>query len=124
MSWQLLRIEASAKSERNEKRTTINAPLRLITSGGKIRIALKKNSTGTYLTLYHFLINNPDGSVIHGSISMLMEDILWVATLPQLRSAIAFYNYIIGLVKQSATTVDVSLMFICISIVVACCCFC
>lgn len=46
ISWQLLRIEASAKTDRNEKRCTINAPLRLITSGGKIRLALKKNTVG------------------------------------------------------------------------------
>ena len=48
ISWQLLRIEASAKSERTEKRASINAPLRLITSGGKIRIALKKHSGGSF----------------------------------------------------------------------------
>ena len=48
VSWQLLRVEASAKSERNEKRASINAPLRLITSGGEIRIALKKNSGGWF----------------------------------------------------------------------------
>ncbi|EYB87649.1 hypothetical protein Y032_0259g495 [Ancylostoma ceylanicum] len=87
ISWQLLRIEASAKTDRNEKRCTINAPLRLITSGGKIRLALKKNTI--------------DGTVVNAQIHMLLEDILWVATLPQLRSAIAFSSYIMSLVRQS-----------------------
>ncbi|KHJ85512.1 hypothetical protein OESDEN_14760, partial [Oesophagostomum dentatum] len=86
ISWQLLRIEASAKADRNEKRCTINAPLRLITSGGKIRIALKKNTT--------------DGTVVNAQIHMLLEDILWVATLPQLRSAIAFSSYLMSLIRQ------------------------
>ncbi|EPB69659.1 hypothetical protein ANCCEY_11245 [Ancylostoma ceylanicum] len=87
ISWQLLRIEASAKTDRNEKRCTINAPLRLITSGGKIRLALKKNTI--------------DGTVVNAQIHMLLEDILWVATLPQLRSAIAFSSYIMSLLKLS-----------------------
>ncbi|CAJ0609562.1 unnamed protein product [Cylicocyclus nassatus] len=86
ISWQLLRIEASAKADRNEKRCTINAPLRLITSGGKIRLALKKNTN--------------DGTVVNAQIHMLLEDILWVATLPQLRSAIAFSSYLMSLVRQ------------------------
>ncbi|VDM75424.1 unnamed protein product [Strongylus vulgaris] len=86
IAWQLLRIEASAKADRNEKRCTINAPLRLITSGGKIRLALKKNTN--------------DGTVVNAQIHMLLEDILWVATLPQLRSAIAFSSYLMSLVRQ------------------------
>lgn len=49
ISWHLLRIEASAKTSKNEQRSKINAPLRLITSGGKIRIALKKNVHGELL---------------------------------------------------------------------------
>ncbi|PIC20918.1 hypothetical protein B9Z55_025946 [Caenorhabditis nigoni] len=87
LSWHLLRIEASAKTSKNEQRSKINAPLRLITSGGKIRIALKKNAT--------------DGSVIHARIQTILDDILWVATLPQLRSAISFASYIADLVKES-----------------------
>ncbi|CAD6187479.1 unnamed protein product [Caenorhabditis auriculariae] len=87
ISWQLLRVEASAKTSKDEQRSKINAPLRLITSGGKIRVALKKSSI--------------DGSVIHARIQTIMEDILWVATLPQLRSAIAFSSYIMSLVKEA-----------------------
>ncbi|KAE9415355.1 hypothetical protein Angca_006832 [Angiostrongylus cantonensis] len=87
ISWQLLRIEASTKTERSEKRCTINAPLRLITSGGKIRVALKKNTL--------------DGTVLNAQIHMLLDDILWVATIPQLRSAVIFYSYIMTLVRKS-----------------------
>ncbi|CAI2358268.1 unnamed protein product [Caenorhabditis sp. 36 PRJEB53466] len=87
ISWHLLRIEASAKSSRDEQRSKINAPLRLITSGGKIRIALKKNTN--------------DGSVVHARIQTILEDILWVATLPQLRSAIFFASHIASLVQES-----------------------
>lgn len=43
----------------------------------------------------------PDGSVINAQIHTLLEDILWVATLPQLRSAITFYSYIMSLVRQT-----------------------
>lgn len=42
-----------------------------------------------------------DGTVVNAQIHMLLEDILWVATLPQLRSAIAFSSYIMSLVRQS-----------------------
>ncbi|CAJ0955343.1 unnamed protein product, partial [Mesorhabditis belari] len=86
VSWQLLRIEASARTEETQRRN-INAPLRLITSGGKIRICLKKNSQ--------------NGNVIHARISMLLDDILWVATLPQIRSAIAFYSHMMKLVNAA-----------------------
>ncbi|PAV56575.1 hypothetical protein WR25_13493 [Diploscapter pachys] len=48
IQWHLLRIEASSKTEKSEKRSKINAPLRLITSGGKIRVALKKNGIGRF----------------------------------------------------------------------------
>ncbi|CAB3399139.1 unnamed protein product [Caenorhabditis bovis] len=93
LSWHLLRIEASAKTFKDEKRSKINAPLRLITSNGKIRVALKKNSN--------------DGSVIHARIQTILEDILWVATLQQLRSAISFASYIMTLVRESQKDVIV-----------------
>ncbi|VDL73673.1 unnamed protein product [Nippostrongylus brasiliensis] len=87
IAWQLLRIEASAKTSKTEKRCSINAPLRLITSGGRIRVTLKKSSS--------------DGSVINAQIHTILEDILWIATLPQLRSAITFYSYIMDLVRRT-----------------------
>ncbi|CAJ0583892.1 unnamed protein product, partial [Mesorhabditis spiculigera] len=87
VSWQLLRIEASARTAEETQRRNINAPLRLITSDGKIRITLKKDST--------------NGAVIHARIMMILEDILWVATLPQIRSAIAFYSHMMKIVNAA-----------------------
>lgn len=39
--------------------------------------------------------------MVHARISMLLDDILWVATLPQIRSAIAFYSHIMKLVNAA-----------------------
>uniref|UniRef100_A0A0M3JZ66 Chorein_N domain-containing protein n=1 Tax=Anisakis simplex TaxID=6269 RepID=A0A0M3JZ66_ANISI len=86
VTWQLLRIEASAQLEPSQ-RSNINAPLRLITSNGKSRIAVKKSSI--------------DGSVLGGRIQTILEDILWVATLPQVRSALAFYSHMMKLIKAA-----------------------
>lgn len=91
VTWQLLRIEASAQAEPSQ-RANINAPLRLITSNGKSRIAVKKSSI--------------DGTVLGGRIQTILEDILWVATLPQVRSAIAFYNHIMKLVRAAPKKTD------------------
>lgn len=52
VTWQILRIEASALSDDSRPklatgvRNRINSPLRLITSAGKCRITIKKNSIG------------------------------------------------------------------------------
>ncbi|KHN82696.1 UHRF1-binding protein 1-like [Toxocara canis] len=91
VTWQLLRIEASAQVEPSQ-RASINAPLRLITSSGKSRIAVKKSAT--------------DGTVLGGRIQTILDDILWVATLPQVRSAIAFYSHIMKLVKAAPKKTD------------------
>ncbi|MFH4983216.1 hypothetical protein AB6A40_009925 [Gnathostoma spinigerum] len=87
VTWQLLRIEASARIEQT-LRSNINAPLRLITSSGRCRIAIKKSSL--------------DNTVLRGRIEMILEDILWVATVPQVRSAIIFYSHIVDLAKSAA----------------------
>uniref|UniRef100_A0A183CWG1 Chorein_N domain-containing protein n=1 Tax=Gongylonema pulchrum TaxID=637853 RepID=A0A183CWG1_9BILA len=84
VTWQLLRIEASAQAQQ-PSRNVINAPLRLITSSGKSRITVKKSTA--------------DGSVLGGRIQIILDDILWIATLPQVRSAIAFYDHIMKIVK-------------------------
>lgn len=86
ISWNLLRIQASVQSDMSQ-RGAINAPLRLITSSGKCRITVKKLIT--------------DGSVLGGRIQIILDNILWIATLPQLRSAIAFYDHIMGFVRSS-----------------------
>uniref|UniRef100_A0A0R3RQW5 Chorein_N domain-containing protein n=1 Tax=Elaeophora elaphi TaxID=1147741 RepID=A0A0R3RQW5_9BILA len=85
VTWQLLRIEASAQA--NSSRNAINAPLRLITSNGKSRISVKKSAT--------------DGSVLGGRIQVILDHILWIATLPQVRSAIAFYDHIMNIIKAA-----------------------
>ncbi|VDN57863.1 unnamed protein product [Dracunculus medinensis] len=86
VTWQLLRIEASVRSD-SSKRSNINAPLRLITSSGKSRISIKKSIL--------------DGAVIGGRIQVILDDILWIATLPQVRSAIAFYSHIMSVIKAA-----------------------
>uniref|UniRef100_A0A1I7V577 Chorein_N domain-containing protein n=1 Tax=Loa loa TaxID=7209 RepID=A0A1I7V577_LOALO len=85
VTWQLLRIEASAQA--NSSRNAINAPLRLITSTGKSRISVKKSTI--------------DGTVLGGRIQVILDDILWIATLPQVRSAITFYDHIMKIIKAA-----------------------
>uniref|UniRef100_A0AAF5PGS6 Chorein_N domain-containing protein n=1 Tax=Wuchereria bancrofti TaxID=6293 RepID=A0AAF5PGS6_WUCBA len=89
VTWQLLRIEASAQA--NSSCNAINAPLRLITSNGKSRISVKKSTA--------------DGSVLGGRIQVILDDILWIATLPQIRSAITFYDHIMNIVKAASKKV-------------------
>ncbi|KAI1725770.1 UHRF1-binding protein 1-like [Ditylenchus destructor] len=89
VSWQLLRIEASAHKKagaagseelNGKRRNAINSPLRLITGDGKCRIVIKKDDMTC--------------AMIDGRIEVILEDILWVATLLQVRSAIDFYKHI------------------------------
>ncbi|VDO32762.1 unnamed protein product [Brugia timori] len=89
VTWQLLRIEASAQA--NSSCNAINAPLRLITSNGKSRISVKKSTA--------------DGSVLGGRIQLILDDILWIATLPQIRSAITFYDHIMNIIKAASKKV-------------------
>lgn len=42
-----------------------------------------------------------DGAVIGGRIQVILDDILWIATLPQVRSAIAFYSHIMSVIKAA-----------------------
>lgn len=43
-----------------------------------------------------------DGSVIAGRLQLILGDILWVATLPQVRSAINFYLYLMEMIQKAA----------------------
>lgn len=91
VSWQLLRIEARAietSSDASDSRKGFSSPLRLITNNGKIRIAIKKSHV--------------DGSLICGRMQTILEEVLWIVTLPQLRSAISFGKHILELIKKSA----------------------
>jgi hypothetical protein len=49
-----------------------------------------------------------DGSVIAGRIQLILDDILWVATLPQVRSALSFYRHIIELVQKTSAVTKIS----------------
>lgn len=91
VSWQLLRIEARAiegGSDASDARKGFSSPLRLITNNGKIRIAIKKSHV--------------DGSLICGRMQTILEEVLWIVTLPQLRSAISFGKHILELIKKSS----------------------
>jgi hypothetical protein len=43
-----------------------------------------------------------DGSMICGRMQTILEEVLWVVTLPQLRSAITFGKHILELIKMSS----------------------
>lgn len=91
VSWQLLRIEARSiegDADTGEARKGFSSPLRLITNNGKCRITIKKSHV--------------DGSLICGRMQTILEEVLWIVTLPQLRSAISFGKHILELVKKSA----------------------
>lgn len=91
VSWQLLRIEAraiEANADATDARRGFSSPLRLITNNGKCRITIKKSHV--------------DGSLICGRMQTILEEVLWIVTLPQLRSAISFGKHILELIKKSA----------------------
>uniref|UniRef100_A0A1I7Z7N7 Chorein_N domain-containing protein n=1 Tax=Steinernema glaseri TaxID=37863 RepID=A0A1I7Z7N7_9BILA len=94
VSWSLLRVQGSAHSPDQTNRRNINAPLRLITNGGRCRIVVKKNAS--------------DGRVLCGRIQVISEDLLWTATLPQVRSAIDFYKHILHLINSSQKPVELA----------------
>ncbi|KAK0396390.1 hypothetical protein QR680_001702 [Steinernema hermaphroditum] len=92
ISWSLLRVQGSAHSPEQSNKRSINAPLRLITNGGRCRIVVKKNAS--------------DGRVLCGRIQVISEDLLWTATLPQVRSAIEFYKHILHLINSTQKPVE------------------
>ncbi|TMS36049.1 hypothetical protein L596_003314 [Steinernema carpocapsae] len=95
VSWSLLRVQGSAHAPDSQQgnRRNINAPLRLITNGGRCRIVVKKNAS--------------DGKVLCGRIQVISEDLLWTATLPQVRSAIEFYKHLLHLINKTQKPLDV-----------------
>lgn len=59
----------------------------------------------TFILLLSISISFPslaDGSVVAGRIQVILDDILWVATLPQVRSAIVFYRHLTELINKAA----------------------
>ncbi|KAI6177316.1 hypothetical protein M3Y97_00893400 [Aphelenchoides bicaudatus] len=95
VSWQLLRIEARAiesNTDASDARRGFSSPLRLITNNGKCRIAIKKSHT--------------DNSLVCGRLQLILEEVLWIVTLPQLRSAISFGKHILELIKKSTESTN------------------
>ncbi|VDO94241.1 unnamed protein product [Soboliphyme baturini] len=88
ISWQTLRLEASTLGSSISTGYNINAPLRLITSLGRCRITSKKSVR--------------DGTLVRGRVSVILDDLLWVATLSELQSAVGFYHFVSSLVQKVA----------------------
>uniref|UniRef100_A0A5S6QN84 Chorein_N domain-containing protein n=1 Tax=Trichuris muris TaxID=70415 RepID=A0A5S6QN84_TRIMR len=87
ISWKTFRLEASTLDDSVVTGYNINAPLRLITSQGKFRITTKKSRL--------------DGTVYGGRLALIMDNLLWVASLSQLQSAISFGQFIVDLIESS-----------------------
>lgn len=47
-----------------------------------------------------------DGSVLGGRIQIILDHILWITSLPQVRSAITFYDHIINIIKAAPKKVS------------------
>ncbi|XP_059172089.1 bridge-like lipid transfer protein family member 3B isoform X2 [Physella acuta] len=85
IEWQTTRIEATAVSAEEEDFLT---PLRLIANQAKIRIVVKKR-----------LI---DSTIISSRLTFLLDDLLWVLTITQLKAAILYANSLEEVIERSA----------------------
>ncbi|KRY20022.1 UHRF1-binding protein 1-like [Trichinella patagoniensis] len=90
ISWKTLRLEASTLGDSIATGYNINAPLRLITSQGRCRFITKKSTI--------------DGSVFRGRLALILDNLLWVASLSQVQSAISFFHFVMDLIRQSNAT--------------------
>ncbi|KAL4224791.1 UHRF1 (ICBP90) binding protein 1-like [Mactra antiquata] len=84
IDWQTTRIEANAREGDDSLPTT---PLRLIANQSKIRIVLKKRLS--------------DCSLISSRIIFLLDDLLWVLTDTQLKSAILYADSLSDMIEKS-----------------------
>ncbi|KAK6972754.1 UHRF1-binding protein 1, partial [Biomphalaria glabrata] len=84
IEWQTTRIEATAKCTDEDFLT----PLRLIANQAKIRIVVKKR-----------LI---DSTIISSRLILLLDDLLWVLTITQLKAAILYANSLKEVIERSA----------------------
>lgn len=123
--WNLLKIEASTikpsdsvsnlvESRKPQgklhRKSALNSPFRLITDKGRCNIAIKKNdlSESVAICLYVQIIDIfLDCALISGRIQIFLEEILWVANLLQVRSAIDFYKHIKDLASASSVELQV-----------------
>ncbi|XP_070199666.1 bridge-like lipid transfer protein family member 3B [Littorina saxatilis] len=85
IEWQTTRIEAAADESWAKEALT---PLRLIANQAKIRIALKKRLS--------------DCSILSSRVILLLDDLLWVLTITQLKAAILYANSLKEVIERSS----------------------
>ncbi|GFO39322.1 uhrf1-binding protein 1-like protein [Plakobranchus ocellatus] len=84
IEWQTTRIEATASGSGQDCLT----PLRLIANQAKIRIVVKKRLS--------------DSAIISSRLTLLLDDLLWVLTITQLKAAILYANSLKVVIERSA----------------------
>ncbi|KAM8977260.1 bridge-like lipid transfer protein family member 3A [Pelodytes ibericus] len=84
VKWQTLRIEADASESSEDAPST---PLRLLTSGGRLHIALKRRIK--------------DCLVLSSKLSFFLDDLLWVLTDSQLRALLSYAKSLTEAVQKS-----------------------
>lgn len=85
IEWQTTRIEAAADESLSQESLT---PLRLIANQAKIRVVLKKKLS--------------DCSIMASRVILLLDDLLWVLTVTQLKAAILYANSLKEVIERSA----------------------
>ncbi|KAK7486402.1 hypothetical protein BaRGS_00022326, partial [Batillaria attramentaria] len=85
IEWQTTRIEAAADESLSKEALT---PLRLIANQAKIRVVLKKRLS--------------DCSIVSSRVILLLDDLLWVLTVMQLKAAILYANSLKEVIERSA----------------------
>ncbi|XP_073472112.1 bridge-like lipid transfer protein family member 3A [Aquarana catesbeiana] len=84
VTWQTLRIEADASESCEDAPTT---PLRLLTNGGRLNIALKRRTK--------------DCMVLSSKLSFFLDELLWVLTDSQLRALLSYTKSLSEAVQKS-----------------------
>ncbi|XP_073522544.1 bridge-like lipid transfer protein family member 3A isoform X3 [Phyllobates terribilis] len=84
VTWQTLRIEADASESCEDAPST---PLRLLTNGGKLNIALKRRTK--------------DCMVLSSKLSFFLDELLWVLTDSQLRALLSYTKSLSEAVQKS-----------------------
>ncbi|XP_072279045.1 bridge-like lipid transfer protein family member 3A isoform X2 [Pyxicephalus adspersus] len=84
VTWQTLRIEADASESCDDAPTT---PLRLLTNGGRLNVALKRRTK--------------DCMVLSSKLSIFLDELLWVLTDSQLRALLSYTKSLGEAVQKS-----------------------
>ncbi|KAG8588928.1 hypothetical protein GDO81_006159 [Engystomops pustulosus] len=84
VSWQTLRIEADASESCEDAPST---PLRLLTNGGKLNVALKRRTK--------------DCMVLSSKLSFFLDELLWVLTDSQLRALLSYTKSLSEAIQKS-----------------------